>query len=164
MCEVRWGPLFSPTGLLTLSCGSDRLFTSPLIKINGPSLLLGSLFPIHLSDGGRLPQWPLCPPNSDSFRTVSCTAPEERSALWVQINDMVLMTEGMTFILHQSSDLGDGDGMVMMGLMRSCWNKTMLFGKYTKKASENKLLKILEITCYEFLLGNISGIPLLALS
>lgn len=55
-----WGPLFIPTGLLTLSCCSDRLFTSPLIKINGPSLLVGSLFPIHLSDGVRLPQWPSC--------------------------------------------------------------------------------------------------------
>lgn len=62
VCGVGWGPLFTPSGLLTLSCGSDRLFTSPLIKINGPSLLLGSLFPIHLSDGVRLPQWPLCPP------------------------------------------------------------------------------------------------------
>lgn len=58
---VGLGPLFAPTGLVTLSCGSDRLFTSPLIKINGPSLLLGSLFPIHLSDGVRLPQWPSCP-------------------------------------------------------------------------------------------------------
>lgn len=55
VCMVGWGPLFTPTGLLTLSCGSDRLFTSPLIKINGPSLLFGSLFPIHLSDGVRLP-------------------------------------------------------------------------------------------------------------
>ena len=55
VCGVGWGPLFAPSELLTLSCVSDRLFTSPLIKINGPSLLLGSLFPIHLSDGVRLP-------------------------------------------------------------------------------------------------------------
>lgn len=74
VCCAGWEPLFIPTRLLTLSCGSDRLFTSPLIKINGPSLLLGSLFPIHLSDGVRLPQWPLCRPNSDSFRTVLGTA------------------------------------------------------------------------------------------
>lgn len=74
---VGWEPLFKPTGLLTLSCGSDRLFTSPLIKINGPSLLLGSSFPIHLSDGVGLPEWPLCRPNSDSFRTVLCTALEK---------------------------------------------------------------------------------------
>lgn len=59
---VARGSLFIPTRLLTLSCGSDRLFTSPLIKINGPSLLLGSLFPIHLSDGVRVPQWPSCRP------------------------------------------------------------------------------------------------------
>lgn len=56
----------------------------------------------------------LLPPNSDSFRAALRTAPEERSALQVQINDMVLMTEGMTFILHHSSDLGDDDGMGMM--------------------------------------------------
>lgn len=59
---VGWEPLFIHTGVLTLSCGSDRLFTSPLIKINGPSPLLGSLFPIHLSDGVRLPLWPSCRP------------------------------------------------------------------------------------------------------
>lgn len=29
--------LSTPAGLLTPSCGADRLFTSPLIKINGPS-------------------------------------------------------------------------------------------------------------------------------
>lgn len=52
------GALLAAAGLLTLSCGSDRLFTPPLIKINGPSLLLGSLSPIHLSTGVRLPQWP----------------------------------------------------------------------------------------------------------
>lgn len=32
-----WEPLFIPTMLLTLSCATDRLFTPPLIKINGPS-------------------------------------------------------------------------------------------------------------------------------
>ncbi len=46
----------------------------------------------------------------------SVLSSEERSALQVQINDMVLMAEGMSFILHHSSDLGDGDGMgVMVG-------------------------------------------------
>lgn len=67
---VGWEPLFIPTGLLTLSGGSDRLFTSPLIKINGASPLLGGLFPIHSSDGVRRPEWPLCCSSSDSFRTV----------------------------------------------------------------------------------------------
>lgn len=71
---VGWEPLFIHTWLLTLSCAADRLFTPPLIKINGPSLLLGSLLPIHLSDGVRLPQWPFCRPNPDSFRTDLCTA------------------------------------------------------------------------------------------
>lgn len=51
---VGWEPLFIPTGLLTLSCGSDRLFTSPLIKINGPSLLLGISNPFIRWGRGRL--------------------------------------------------------------------------------------------------------------
>lgn len=50
--------------------GAEHLFTPPLIKINGPSLLLGRLLPIHLSDVVGLFHWPFCCPNSDSFRTV----------------------------------------------------------------------------------------------
>lgn len=50
--------------------GAEHLFTPPLIKINGPSMLLGRLLPIHSSDVVRPFHWPFCCPNSDSFRTV----------------------------------------------------------------------------------------------
>lgn len=85
--------------------GAEHLFTPPLIKINGPSLLLGRLLPIHLSDVAR----PFCCPNSDSFRTVLRAHLGKGQHSPVQINDMALMAEGMTFTLHHSSDLRDGE-------------------------------------------------------